>query len=103
MAPGDPGQSKRDVPVRYDRLIEYDDKLTAPPMLAESWLRQTPTCATARRTRFRSKRFAPYIGRQDARTQVASRVLCYVVKSQGKTILLDADAALPRQRFGGLA
>jgi glyoxylase-like metal-dependent hydrolase (beta-lactamase superfamily II) len=46
-------------------------------------------------------RFAPYVGRQDARTQVASRVLCFVVKSQGKTILLDAGVgAWGLWRFG---
>jgi len=36
------------------------------------------------------ERFAPYFGRQDPTTQVASRVLCFVVKSHGKTILVDA-------------
>ena len=39
--------------------------------------------------------FAPYVGRQDPTTQVASRVLCFVVKSQGKTILLDAGVDPP--------
>src|SRR5437879_4821479 len=47
------------------------------------------------------ERFTPYVGRQDARTQVASRVLCFVVKSQGKTILLDAGVgAWGLWRFG---
>jgi glyoxylase-like metal-dependent hydrolase (beta-lactamase superfamily II) len=47
------------------------------------------------------ERFAPYLGRQDPTTQVASRVLCFVVKSQGKTILLDAGVgAWGLWRFG---
>jgi len=47
------------------------------------------------------ERFAPYVGRQDPRTQVASRVLSFVVKSQGKTILLDAGVgAWGLWRFG---
>jgi glyoxylase-like metal-dependent hydrolase (beta-lactamase superfamily II) len=45
--------------------------------------------------------FAPYSGRRDPRTQVASRVLCFVVKSEGKTILLDAGVgAWGLWRFG---
>ena len=45
--------------------------------------------------------FAPYVGRQDPTTQVASRVLCFVVKSQGKTVLLDAGVgAWGLWRFG---
>jgi glyoxylase-like metal-dependent hydrolase (beta-lactamase superfamily II) len=47
------------------------------------------------------ERFAPYVGNQDPTTQVASRVLCFVVKSQGKTILLDAGVgAWGLWRFG---
>jgi glyoxylase-like metal-dependent hydrolase (beta-lactamase superfamily II) len=47
------------------------------------------------------ERFAPYVGRRDPTTQVASRVLCFVVKSQGKTILLDAGVgAWGLWRFG---
>lgn len=46
-------------------------------------------------------RFASYTGRQDPNTQVASRVLCFVVKSEGKTILLDAGVgAWGLWRFG---
>jgi glyoxylase-like metal-dependent hydrolase (beta-lactamase superfamily II) len=47
------------------------------------------------------ERFEPYVGHQDPTTQVASRVLCFVVKSQGKTILLDAGVgAWGLWRFG---
>ncbi|HEX8966955.1 MAG TPA: MBL fold metallo-hydrolase, partial [Chloroflexota bacterium] len=46
-------------------------------------------------------RFAPYVGRQDPTTQVASRVLTFVVKSHNKTILLDAGVgAWGLWRFG---
>src|SRR5688572_30935451 len=34
--------------------------------------------------------FEPYMGRRDPNVQIASRVLCFVVQSQGKTVLLDA-------------
>ncbi|MBV9581311.1 MAG: MBL fold metallo-hydrolase [Chloroflexi bacterium] len=45
--------------------------------------------------------FTPYMGRRDPNTQIASRVLCFVVKSQGKTILLDAGVgAWGLWRFG---
>ena len=35
------------------------------------------------------EQFEPYMGRRDPLTQIASRVLSFVVKSQGKTILID--------------
>jgi glyoxylase-like metal-dependent hydrolase (beta-lactamase superfamily II) len=45
--------------------------------------------------------FTPYFGRRDPNTQIASRVLCFVVKSGGKTILLDAGVgAWGLWRFG---
>jgi glyoxylase-like metal-dependent hydrolase (beta-lactamase superfamily II) len=48
-----------------------------------------------------AERFTPYVGRQDPRTQVASRVLTFVVKSRNKTILLDAGVgAWGFWRFG---
>jgi glyoxylase-like metal-dependent hydrolase (beta-lactamase superfamily II) len=63
--------------------------------------------APATHLRDRSKKeiaiesFAPYSGRRDPHTQVASRVLCFVVKSEGKTILLDAGVgAWGLWRFG---
>jgi glyoxylase-like metal-dependent hydrolase (beta-lactamase superfamily II) len=46
-------------------------------------------------------RFTAYMGRRDPNTQIASRVLCFVVKSRGKTILLDAGVgAWGLWRFG---
>jgi glyoxylase-like metal-dependent hydrolase (beta-lactamase superfamily II) len=36
------------------------------------------------------EQFEPFVGRRDPMKQTASRVLSFVVKSQGKTILLDA-------------
>jgi glyoxylase-like metal-dependent hydrolase (beta-lactamase superfamily II) len=36
------------------------------------------------------EQFKPFMGRRDPNVQIASRVLCFVVKSRGKTILLDA-------------
>src|SRR5579884_1314213 len=45
--------------------------------------------------------FEPFLGRRDPNLQIASRVLCFVVKSQGKTILLDAGVgAWGLWRFG---
>jgi glyoxylase-like metal-dependent hydrolase (beta-lactamase superfamily II) len=45
--------------------------------------------------------FKPFLGRRDPLVQVASRVLCFVVKSKGKTILLDAGVgAWGLWRFG---
>lgn len=47
------------------------------------------------------ERFQPYVGRQDPRTQIASRVLSFVIKSQDKTILLDPGVgAWGLWRFG---
>jgi glyoxylase-like metal-dependent hydrolase (beta-lactamase superfamily II) len=47
------------------------------------------------------ERFEPFVGRADPRTQVASRVLSFVVKSQGQTILIDPGVgAWGLWRFG---
>jgi glyoxylase-like metal-dependent hydrolase (beta-lactamase superfamily II) len=47
------------------------------------------------------EKFEPFLGRRDPTVQIASRVLSFVLKSQGKTILLDAGVgAWGLWRFG---
>jgi glyoxylase-like metal-dependent hydrolase (beta-lactamase superfamily II) len=47
------------------------------------------------------ERFEPFMGRRDPRTQLASRVLCFVVRSHDTTVLLDAGVgAWGLWRFG---